>query len=177
MWLWEHLGAVRLSSAQDPVGGVFTAAARDGDAASTRVDVVVASFVATGGSDRALALTVQGVAAGRWDADVYRVDAAHAGSTAPTERVAVDVGGNGVVHVATALPAQSVVLVELTRAAAAPSPGSTASSPTARGRQHALPATGGGPPVGWALAALALSLSLVLPVRKWVLWPPLLDGK
>ena len=111
-WLWSRLEGSRLASPQDPAGGVWTAAATTGD----RVDVLVSSFRAAGAEDRALHLAVGGLGAGSWTVNLFRVDADHPGSTDPAETVDVVVGDTGRAVVDTALPVQSVVLAELTRA-------------------------------------------------------------
>jgi len=109
-WLWQRLQGQRLDSPQDPAGGVWTAAARDG----SRVDVLVASFQATGAHDRDLQLHVAGLAPGQSvNVELFRIDGTNAGSTAPTEAKTVTTNQDGTLDMATALPAQSVVLVEL----------------------------------------------------------------
>jgi len=108
-WMWSRLTGRRLASPQDAAGGVWTAAARDGD----RVDVLTSSFVATGGSDRPLHLAIGGLRPGRWTVHLFRVDANHAGSTDPAETLSVVAGADGRAAVDTALPAQSAVLAEL----------------------------------------------------------------
>ena len=45
---------------------------------------------------------------------LYRVDASHPGSTDPLETTTMTAAGDGTLAVPTALPAQSVVLVEIT---------------------------------------------------------------
>jgi len=110
-WLWSRLAGSRLSSQQDAVNGVWTAAS----ISHGRVDVLVSSFLASGASARALHVDVAGMTPGRWTASVFRVDADHAGATAPAETHAVTTDGAGHLTFDTALPGQSVVLVELTR--------------------------------------------------------------
>ena len=112
-WMWSRLTGSRLASPQNPSGGVWTAASAS--ASHDRVDVLASSFVASGGRDRRLHLAVAGLRPGRWTANVFRVDAGDPGSTDPVEifDVVADQAGHGVVD--TALPAESVVLVELSR--------------------------------------------------------------
>jgi hypothetical protein len=140
---------------------VWTAAARAGG----RVQVIVASFVATGGEDRTLDLSVTGLAAGGWRADVFRIDAAHPGATDPDERVDAVADGSGRLRLSLALPAQSVVLAELSPAVG----GSGGSGGTPGGEVNgqargSLAATGRGDA---ELAALALLLAgaLLFPRR------------
>ncbi|MCU1450857.1 MAG: hypothetical protein JWP02_3027 [Acidimicrobiales bacterium] len=113
-WLWTRLAGQRLASPQDPAAGVWTAASAD----AGRVDVLVSSFLAAGASDHTLHLTVAGLDPAAWTARLFRVDAGHPGSTDPAETVDVVAGTDGRAVVDTALPAQAVVLAELTRAPA-----------------------------------------------------------
>jgi hypothetical protein len=110
-WMWSRLAGSRLATPQDPMSGVWTAASSTPD----RVDVFVGSFLATGATGRSLRMDVAGLDPGPWIAHVFRVDAGHPGSTSPVENVAVvpDASGHGTLD--TALPPQSVVLVELVR--------------------------------------------------------------
>ena len=109
-WLWQRLSGQHLDSPQDVAGGVWTAASRDG----TRTDVLVASFQATGASDRTLHLHLTGLPASQpQTVDLYRVDGTHDGDTVPTETTAATVAADGTLDLDTALPAQSVVLIEL----------------------------------------------------------------
>jgi hypothetical protein len=110
-WMWSRLGGSRLNSPQDPTGGVWTAATTTGSS----VDVLVSSFLATGAKDRALHVDIGGIKPGRWQANVFRVDADNPGSTTPASVVDVKTDSNGHALLNVALPAQSVVLVELTR--------------------------------------------------------------
>lgn len=109
-WMWSRLEGNRLDSPQNPTSGVWTAAS----ASATRVDVLVSSFLATGASARVAHVDVAGMKPGRWTARLFRVDAAHAGSTDPTQTVDAIAGTSGHVILDAALPAQSVLLVELT---------------------------------------------------------------
>src|SRR5437764_924393 len=109
----SRLAGSRLASPQDPTGGVWTAASASHD----RVDVLVSSFLATGGSDRSVHVDVAGMAPGLWTASLYRVDADHPGSTDPAETVNAMAAPNGRVTLDTTLPAQSIALVELARPA------------------------------------------------------------
>src|SRR5207248_7542758 len=140
-WLWQQLGPTRLATDQDVVNGVWTAAGSGAD----EVDVLVASFLATGAHDHALQLSVDGLARGAWRALLYRVDDAHAGSTEPAETIPVD-GADGTLELDTTLPAQSVVLARIVRGGG-PSP-----APATPARA-ALPASGAtpGPLPGLAL--------------------------
>ena len=52
---------------------------------------------------------------GWWTAKLFRIDADHPGSTSPAETVGVKADRTGHVTLDAALPAQAVVLVELTR--------------------------------------------------------------
>jgi beta-xylosidase len=114
-WLWSRLdGGHRLASPQDPVGGVWTAAATN----TGRVDVLASSFLGAGARDRALHLAMAGLAPGPWTVRLFRVDKTHAGATDPDETFGVVAGADGSTALDTALPAQSVVLVELTPAPA-----------------------------------------------------------
>jgi hypothetical protein len=159
-WMWSRLEGSRLTSAQDPTGGVWTAAS----ASTERVDVVVSSFLATGASARALHLDVSGLKPGAWTAKLFRVDADHAGSTDATETVDVMADPNGHSTLDTALPVQSVVLVELARRAQRAE--SVAGDQFLRvgrvavGSRSSLPATGGSP--GPALGLTAVAAGLIL---------------
>jgi hypothetical protein len=115
-WMWSRLEGSRLNTAQDPTGGVWTAASTSPE----RADVLLSSFAATGGSARALHLDVAGLKPGRWTAKLFRVDADHPGSTDPAEVVDVMADSQERVTLDTALLTQSVVLVELARPAASP---------------------------------------------------------
>jgi hypothetical protein len=110
-WMWSRLIGSRLDSPQDPTGGVWTAAST----LSGRVDVLVSSFLATGASDRALHLDVGGLKRGRWKASVFPIDADHPGSTTPASVMNVKANTNGHAALNVPMPAQSVVLVELSR--------------------------------------------------------------
>src|SRR5437764_4902679 len=61
-WMWSRFGGQRLASPQDPTGGVWTAASTSTD----RVDVLVSSFLATGGNARQLHVDLAGARPGRW---------------------------------------------------------------------------------------------------------------
>ena len=109
-WMWERLQGRLLVSPQEPAGGVWTAAARE----RARVDVLVASFLASGATDRTLHLRVAGLSRGkRATVHLYRVDASHPGSTVPAETRSARVARDGTLDLATSLPAQSVVLAEI----------------------------------------------------------------
>jgi hypothetical protein len=109
--MWSRLGGQRLSAPQDATSGVWTAASTG----AGRVDVLVSSFLATGATDRTAHVDVGGVKPGRWKASVFRVDSDHPGSTTAASVANVNVDGSGHAVLDLALPAQSVVLVELTR--------------------------------------------------------------
>ena len=158
-WMWSRLAGARLASPQDPTGGVWTAASASRD----RVDVLVSSFLATGAAARGLHVDIAGVKPGRWTAKLFRVDADHPGSTDSAETVDVMADTNGHVTIHTALPPQSIVLVELGRG--------TSRAETVAG-EHAvhgneltravsgasLPATGTAtPPVGLVVLAAGLA--------------------
>ena len=167
-WLWGRLGPVRLGSPQDVANGVWTAAGAGADADGTRVDVLVASFLATGAHDHALHLSVAGVHPGRWRVRLFRVDAAHPGSTDPAEEIDVTAGPDRRVQLDTALPAQSVVLAELVRppaSVAALRAESVAPQPSLHTRD-VLPATGPRPSVWWPLAALTAFVLLQARRRR-----------
>jgi hypothetical protein len=157
-WMWSRLEGSRLTTAQDPTAGVWTAASTVGD----RVDVLVSSFVATGASARALHVDIAGVKPGRWTARLFRVDADHPGSTDPAEVVDVMADGNGHVTLETALPPQSVVLVELARpperAESVAGEQFSRADRVAAGSRSSLPATGGTTTPGVGLAAVAAGL-------------------
>ncbi len=112
-WMWQHLGAVRLAAPQDPNDNVWSSAGRS--ARHDHVNVLVATFRATGATDRMLDLTVSALRRGRWRVLLYRVDTAHPGSTTPTEEINATVGRDRTLQLATPLPAQSVVLARITR--------------------------------------------------------------
>jgi len=158
-WMWSHLSGSRLASPQDPTGGVWTAASASHD----RVDVLVSSFLATGGSDRSVHVDVAGMEPGRWTASLYRVDADHPGSTDPAETVNAMAAPNGHVTLDTTLPAQSIALVELARPAerAASVAGEQVlrADRVAAGPTSALPATGSTTPLAAGLAAVAAWLA------------------
>jgi hypothetical protein len=116
-WMWSRLAGDRIATAQDPTGGVWTAASRTHDGAE-RVDVIASNFLATGATARSLHVDVTGIRPGQWTAKLFRVDADHAGSTDPVQVVGVKADSGGHIGFDTALPPQSVVLVELTRPAA-----------------------------------------------------------
>src|SRR5205807_8770175 len=118
-WLWTRLGPVRLDSPQDVADGVWSAAGASAD--RTRVDLLVASFVASGAHDHVLHLTMAGLHPGAWFVSLWRVDAAHPGFTDPAQVVHAVAGPDGRLALDTALPAQSVVLAELERPVASPS--------------------------------------------------------
>jgi hypothetical protein len=113
-WMWSRLAGTRLASRQDPVSGLWTAAARTD--AGDRVDVLASSFMATGGVARQVRVDIRGVTPGAWHGQLYRVDADHPGSTDPVETVDVVVDSGGRASLDTQLPAQAVLLVELTPA-------------------------------------------------------------
>jgi hypothetical protein len=110
---WRRLGPTRLASPHYPDEGVWTAAA----SAGPRVQVLVASFKATGAIGRSLSLRIDGVSPGPYRLKLYRIDARHPGSTRPTRTILLRVGARGRARLDTALPAQSVVLAELSRRA------------------------------------------------------------
>jgi hypothetical protein len=147
-WMWEQLGGVRLDSPQDPIGGTWTQAARSG----AGVQVLVSSFLATNAQDHDLSLGIAGLDPGTWSAALFRVDSAHAGSMHPAESRAVIVGPDGKAQIATALPMQSVLLVELTPI----STSQRGSGPGPAVPRSNLPNTSGAPPVGGLVAFLAL---------------------
>ena len=111
-WMWSRLTGNRLATDQHPMSGVWTAASSSAD----RVDVFVGSFLATGATDRTVHIDVAGLDAGPWVAAVFRVDAGHPGSTSPVEELTLAPDASGRATLDAALPAQSVVLVELVRA-------------------------------------------------------------
>jgi len=150
-WMWEQLGPQQLPSPQDPTGGIWTAAARGNNG----VEVLLASWLASNPQDRDLALSVTGLTPGKWSAAYYRVSAAHSGSMDPAEMHAAVVGSDQTVRLATALPAQSVLLVKLTPAQTAGAPGSTT---TAAGTPT-LPQTS---PQPSALAVITLLAAIFL---------------
>src|SRR5439155_319237 len=149
-WLRQQLGPTRLATDQDVVNGVWTAAGKSAD----EVDVLVASFLATDAHDHALRVSVSSLAPGARQALLYRVDAAHPGSTEPAETVPVDAAADGTLALDTALPAQSVVLARIVRR--------TTNAPAPAGAARALPASGTAPGPGPALALVGLGFGLAV---------------
>src|SRR5207244_12858502 len=111
--------------------------------------------LATDAHDHALRVSVSGLAPGARQALLYRVDAAHPGSTEPAETVPVDAAADGTLALDTALPAQSVVLAGLVRR--------TTNAPAPAGAARALPASGTAPGPGPARAPAGLGLRPSLP--------------
>jgi beta-xylosidase len=114
-WLWHQLGATGLASPQDPLQGIWTAAATNGP----DVQILVAAYQPGGVTDRALTVAINGLVPGTYTADVYRIDDHHPGSTDPTETTTLTVPANGYAQLDLALAAQSVALARLTPAAVA----------------------------------------------------------
>jgi len=77
----------------------------------SRITVLISSWMADGGHDRDLRLTVDGLPSGRsdWEAAVYRLDGGHPAAGSPVSTASFTGTSRFI------LPAQSVVLVELTR--------------------------------------------------------------
>ena len=87
--------------------GVFSLASGSPDA--NRVTVMLASWLATGGNDRTVAISFRGLRRGTWIASTYRIDGHPRQAPTPLRRVRVRS------PLVIALPARSVVLVVLTR--------------------------------------------------------------
>ena len=183
-WMWEQLGPTRLASPQDPIGGNWTGAA----ASAAGVQVLTSSFLASNAQDHDLALSVGGLSRGAWSAAIFRVDGTHPGSTQPAEVQKVVVRADRIAHLDTSLPAQSVVLVELSPTGSA-APGVPANVASLPNTSIASPGEARGPialaisagvfvpsviiALGFALAMFLLtneaSLDFGRPLRNWLL--------
>jgi hypothetical protein len=108
-WLWQRMApeevATRGSSSAD---GFWAVASRD--PGSGRVTVMLSSFLATGAHPHDATVSVSGIAAGAYTAEIRRLDPGHKSAAVPAGNLTVT---GPIATITLILPANSVAFVEL----------------------------------------------------------------